>query len=202
MSELPGSWKGALYELFVLGRLMLQPMHGYKLHAILTGAMGPMRQISWGALYPLLRRLETEGLIAQDTQSDEWGDAGGRPRKAYRITEAGRLRFFALMNAPGQYHADFHHLLTVQIANFGHISLAEQRAILENYRGYVRYVQDYVLRVQQQFVERAPIPAPHSAHVLRALAHRLHLLHADLQWVDAELAAFVPEEERMAHPSG
>jgi DNA-binding PadR family transcriptional regulator len=199
-AELGSSWKSALYELFVLGRLMLQPMHGYMLHAILSSAMGPMRQISWGALYPLLRRLEAEGLIVQDIDTDDSADGGGRPRKAYRITEAGQLRFYALMNAPGQYHADFHQLLTIQLANFGHISPPEQRSILENYRGYVRYVQNHVLRVQQQFIEHDPIPSPHNSHVLRAMAHRLHLLRADLEWVDAELSALA-EEECMAQLS-
>jgi hypothetical protein len=36
-----------------------------------------------------------------------------------------------------------------------------------------------------------------------AVAHRLHLLRADLDWVDAELAALAREEEApMPRPSG
>src|SRR5262249_32839433 len=52
-----------LYELFVLGRLMSQPFHGYLLRQLLGVAIGPTRQISWGVLYPLIRRLEGGGLI-------------------------------------------------------------------------------------------------------------------------------------------
>ena len=53
----------SLYELFVLGRLMSQPFHGYLLRQLLGVAIGPTRQISWGVLYPLIRRLEEGGLI-------------------------------------------------------------------------------------------------------------------------------------------
>ena len=76
-----------MYELFILGELMDQPMHGYLLREIINLAIGPLRQMSWGALYPLLRRLEADALIEQ---SPEPSGSGDRPRKIYRITSAGR----------------------------------------------------------------------------------------------------------------
>jgi len=41
--------------------------------------------IEEGTLYPLLRRLEEQGLL-----ESEWEVAESRPRKYYRISEAGR----------------------------------------------------------------------------------------------------------------
>ena len=54
-----------MYELFVLGELVHKPMHGYLLQRVVQEAIGPVRQMSWGALYPLLKRLERDGLITR-----------------------------------------------------------------------------------------------------------------------------------------
>lgn len=42
-------------------------------------------EIEEGTLYPLLRRLEQQGLLTSD-----WDTTEARPRKYYRISEAGR----------------------------------------------------------------------------------------------------------------
>jgi PadR family transcriptional regulator PadR len=43
--------------------------------------------VSEGAIYPLLNRLKTEGLVAS-----EWEEAAGHPRKYYSLTDRGRAR--------------------------------------------------------------------------------------------------------------
>jgi DNA-binding PadR family transcriptional regulator len=72
----------ALYELFILGCLMSQPFHGYLLRRLLSVAIGPARQISWGVLYPLMRRLEDDGLIASVASGDAAED-GERQQRVY-----------------------------------------------------------------------------------------------------------------------
>ncbi|KHF35399.1 Transcriptional regulator PadR-like family protein [Paenibacillus sp. P1XP2] len=54
-----------MYELFILGELMNNPMHGYLLHQILNGIVGPTRKVSWGAIYPLIHGMVADGLIEQ-----------------------------------------------------------------------------------------------------------------------------------------
>ncbi|HEY7357495.1 MAG TPA: PadR family transcriptional regulator, partial [Ktedonobacterales bacterium] len=97
-----------LYELFVLGELMVQPMYGYWLHEVVNRVLGPFHQLSWGTLYPLIRRLEQEGLATSETEQKRGLFHHGtrtqaQARRVYRITEAGRERFFELMLAPGEY---------------------------------------------------------------------------------------------------
>jgi DNA-binding PadR family transcriptional regulator len=48
-------------------------------------------QIDQGTLYPLLRRLEEQGLL-----QSEWNVEGSRPRRYYVISHAGRQRLAAL----------------------------------------------------------------------------------------------------------
>jgi len=61
--------------------------YGYSLIQQLT-AQG--LEVEEGTLYPLLRRLETQGLL-----ESEWEIGEARPRKYYRISPAGR----AVLNA-------------------------------------------------------------------------------------------------------
>ncbi len=58
-----------------------EPSYGYELQQRL--AQRGM-DIDQGTLYPLLRRLEEQGLLAE-----EWDTEGSRPRKYYRLTAGG-----------------------------------------------------------------------------------------------------------------
>ena len=59
-----------------------EPSYGYELQQRLA-ARG--MEIEQGTLYPLLRRLEEQGLLAE-----EWIVESSRPRKYYRLTDAGK----------------------------------------------------------------------------------------------------------------
>ncbi|MEX2531832.1 MAG: PadR family transcriptional regulator [Gemmatimonadota bacterium] len=75
-----------LNELLVLSLLRRAPMHGYQVAVEVEERSDGFFTFNHGTLYPILHRLETEGLIA-----GEWSDpAEGRARKAYALTEAGR----------------------------------------------------------------------------------------------------------------
>jgi DNA-binding PadR family transcriptional regulator len=59
-----------------------EPSYGYELQQRLA-ELG--MEIEQGTLYPLLRRLQEQGLLAE-----EWNVEGARPRKYYRLTDMGR----------------------------------------------------------------------------------------------------------------
>ena len=50
-------------ELAILGLLKEQPLHGYELKKRLGETLGSLWGISYGSLYPALRRLEHDGSI-------------------------------------------------------------------------------------------------------------------------------------------
>ena len=54
-----------MLELAVLGLLSEQPLHGYELKKRLSETLGPLWGISFGSLYPALRRLERSGAIEE-----------------------------------------------------------------------------------------------------------------------------------------
>ena len=72
-------------ELLVLGALRKGPMHGYQIALEVEALSSGVFELQHGTLYPILHRLEREGLIA-----GEWDRASGRRRRQYALTRAGR----------------------------------------------------------------------------------------------------------------
>lgn len=71
----------------ILGILEFKPVHGYELKRVLEQGIANFWPVKLPAIYPSLRRLEEEGLVAHRMQAT----LEGRPdRKVYTLTEAGR----------------------------------------------------------------------------------------------------------------
>ncbi len=52
-----------MLELAILGVLKEQPLHGYELKKRLADALGPLSSVSFGSLYPALKRLQAAGAL-------------------------------------------------------------------------------------------------------------------------------------------
>jgi DNA-binding PadR family transcriptional regulator len=85
----------------VLGFLIDQPMHGYALKRALSPALPPEQQMNDGILYPLLRKLESEGLVRKREERGR----GGRARHVFHPTAKGR-RAFEQWLASGEDESD------------------------------------------------------------------------------------------------
>lgn len=71
--------------------LLRRRTYGYDLLRVLTERGLPTEE---GTLYPVLRRLEQEGLLVSS-----WDTTGSRPRKYYQSTDTGRAALHALLEA-------------------------------------------------------------------------------------------------------
>jgi DNA-binding PadR family transcriptional regulator len=69
----------------VLGLLAIRPRSGYDIKAVVDRSTRFFWAASYGQIYPELRRLEEEGLI-----EGEDAPSGGRNRRVYELTDAGR----------------------------------------------------------------------------------------------------------------
>ncbi len=76
--------------LAVLSQLR-RPQYGYSLKQALTQSGMPVEE---GTLYPLLRRLEGQGLL-----TSEWNTEHAPPRRYYRLNAEGERAFAALGEA-------------------------------------------------------------------------------------------------------
>lgn len=78
-------YKKGVIELCVLAILNKKDMYGYELSESISKKI----DISDGTVYPILRKLKSDGLVK--TYLSE--DSGGPPRKYYSITQTGKEQF-------------------------------------------------------------------------------------------------------------
>jgi PadR family transcriptional regulator, regulatory protein PadR len=82
-----GLVQGTLHML-ILKTLALEPMHGYGIGVRLEQISKGVFRVNAGSLFPALRRLERDGLIAGDWAVTE----NSRRAKFYSLTARGRAR--------------------------------------------------------------------------------------------------------------
>ncbi|MCF6469629.1 PadR family transcriptional regulator [Nonomuraea sp. MG754425] len=80
----PDALRGHM-DALLLSVLEREPLHGYAIIEALQRRSGGALNVPTGTVYPALRRLERVGYL-----SSEWATVGGRKRRTYRLTGAGR----------------------------------------------------------------------------------------------------------------
>lgn len=83
-------FKKGVLELCVLAMLVRKDCYGYELVEEISRDI----EISEGSIYPLLRRLNSEGYFTTYLQESQEGP----PRKYYRLTEFGKQTYEELVN--------------------------------------------------------------------------------------------------------
>src|SRR5205085_2944324 len=94
---------GASSTLLVLGLLADSPSYGYEIVRGVNDAADGLFEWQEGTVYPILHRLEKDGLVRSKWQESQRGNQ----RKYYYITAKGRS---ALKSETKQWHA-FHELV-------------------------------------------------------------------------------------------
>jgi len=123
-------------ELAILGLLFEAPVHGYELRKRLSMRLGGLRVISYGSLYPALRRLTRAGLIAEETGPAADGAWSRRGRRVYRITAEGKERFAEMLSESGPQSWD-DESFGVHLAFFSRTPAEARMRILEGRRRQV-----------------------------------------------------------------
>ena len=175
-----------MLELAILGLLLESPMHGYELRKRLTGLLGAFRAVSYGSLYPALRRMQADGLIAEDAAPE--GAVLRRARRVYQLTDAGRQRFTELVadTGPQNYTDDG---FGVHLAFFNRTPAAARMRILEGRR---RQVEE-----RREGLRDAIARASNSLDRYTRQLHQLGLESSEreVNWLNELIAA-----ERVAQP--
>jgi DNA-binding PadR family transcriptional regulator len=192
-----------MYELIILSFLMRRPTHGYIIAKVINDMIGPYAKFSSGRLYPLLAKLQAEGLIvAADAVEAEPGD---RRAHTYQITELGRRRFHDLMmdttSNPGDYSRIFWH----KLPHLHTLTPAEQLYLLDH---YITFCQTHIFHVTSEMedLEREALPkgymgAEQLNATLRACEHLRSLWRLELEHAQDWRARAVATMEGMDAPA-
>lgn len=144
--------RGETLELAVLGLLHEAPLHGYELRKRLNAVLGWGRVLSYGSLYPALKKLLKAGMIAEDAGAAPLS-ASRRQRIVYALTPLGEQRFRELMAeaGPSAWEDDN---FDVRFAFFSRTDMEIRLRILEGRRARLEErlerVQGQLDRTQQQ----------------------------------------------------
>ena len=143
-----------MFDLAILGLLRRRPRHGYELKARLL-ELGFAR-VSFGSLYPALRRLEKRGYIEAMRQS-------GR-RKAYRLTETGEAEFDRILDSADE---DEDRRFNMRLAFFEYLEPAARLRTLKQRRSHLVGR----LRNAQRSLESAGAQGPVDHYTAALLQH-------------------------------
>lgn len=188
-----------MLELPVLGLLKDKEMHGYELRKQLGGMLGPFWQVSWGSLYPTLRRLAKAGAVekveteqpTRRTRSTRMATgktrsrarttstttlSSGRKKNVYRITALGEEMFAAMLEETAAA-VDAEHF-TLKLAFFRYLQPETRLALLERRRAYLidklaefkNNLRDYRERID--------------SYTLSMHTHGMASTESDIAWID------------------
>jgi DNA-binding PadR family transcriptional regulator len=179
----------SVLELAILGILHESPMHGYELRKQLATKLGAFRAaISYGSLYPTLRRLQaanwiTEGAAAEsETAVTEVPPmTSRRGRVVYKITAEGKERFQELLAQTGPETYD-DPAFGVHFAFFARTDQQTRIRILEGRRRRVEERREGLRDVLARAAERF------DAYTLELQRHGLDACEREVRWLEELIA--------------
>ena len=90
----------------ILGFLTYESMTGYELKKYFSISFSFISGISYGSIYPALKKMEHQGLVTMQLEVQD----GAPNRKVYTITKAGKAAFLNTLKAPlsfGKFKSPF-----------------------------------------------------------------------------------------------
>jgi DNA-binding PadR family transcriptional regulator len=179
-----------LLEFAVLGLLSEGPLHGYELRKRLTERLGGARRVSFGSLYPTLRRLQASGQVTvADPAAPAHRRIAGRGKVVYEITADGKERFAELLAQAGP-SAWEDETFGVHVAFFSQADPTTRLRVLEGRRGRLEERREGLRSAVSRMGERV------DRYTLELQQHGLDSVEREVRWlselIDRERAASAP----------
>ncbi|HLB39930.1 MAG TPA: PadR family transcriptional regulator [Actinomycetota bacterium] len=161
-----------MIELAILGLLKEHPMHGYQLNRELSEQLGGLWRVSYGSLYPSLRRLERSGAIS----SEPGGGSGARRKTVYAITDEGERLFLELLQEPPHEGQTEDTRFRVRMAFFRYLPPETRVRVLERRR---QGLQERLAEVKAHLRD----PAVTDNYQRALMEHARAATEADIAWL-------------------
>src|ERR1041385_2127078 len=168
-----------MLDLAILGLLQEAPMHGYELRKELATKLGTLRAaISYGTLYPTLKRLSAAGWISETVPDGVVSPlTSRRARIVYKITAAGKERVADLraQAGPETYDDDG---FGVHFAFFARTDRATRLRILEGRRRRIEERREGLRDILARAADRL------GAYTLELQRHGLDACEREVRWLE------------------
>ncbi|WP_071517776.1 PadR family transcriptional regulator [Geitlerinema sp. PCC 9228] len=175
-----------MLELSALGLLQREPLHGYKLKQKLEMFMDCSISVNYGAIYPLLRRLQQQGSIVAVESNDGEGRGG---KKVYQITEQGRVRWREkMMEHPQESWVNARSRFAIKFFFFSDLEPQARIDLMEH--------RLMVCKLRQQEVEKEYIPqVPNDPYKQAIVQRHLETLNHEIEWLSQQLTREYAEKQ-------
>jgi len=210
--------RGDTLELAVLGLLHENPMHGYELRKQLNLVLGRGRVLSYGSLYPALKKMLRAGFITEHVAAapvpakraaraarataakstplgtgSTTGAVSRRQRIVYELTPAGDERFAKLMSeaGPAAWEDDD---FGVRFAFFGRTDREIRLRILEGRRARL---EERLAHVRRDLLASEGAPTTNS-YAVELARHGLESVEREVSW----LSDLITAERGEGRPGG
>ena len=164
-----------MLELAILGLLKERSMHGYQLKKRLSETLGPLFPVSYGALYPALKRLKAEGAVEEVFPKAEVR----RRKNVYRITRTGEGLFDRLVESFGDREGtNDDNGFRVRLAFFRYLEPETRIGVLERRRATLTDRLAELKRRFSSYRERV------DAYTLSLMRHGMDATERDILWIE------------------
>lgn len=181
--------KGATLELAVLGLLQETPLHGYELRKRLNLLLGWTRLLSYGSLYPALKRMLRAGWITEVTATNA---VSRRQRIVYQITPAG-IEFFTSEITESGPAAWEDESFNMRFAFFSRTDAGVRLRILEGRRS----------RLQERLDRARSLHGEDDQYVSELRRHSIESVEREVRWLTELIEAERANADRAgAHKPG
>lgn len=152
-------------------------MHGYELKVQLTQKLGHFWQVSFGSLYPTLRRLHERGAIEPVFEESDTR----RSKNVYRITERGHEEFLELIEDRASTTWE-EEKFPLRFAFFRYVKPEIRLRLLQRRREYLQEKLDDLHETMRSDADRI------DSYTLSLMRHGLEATAADIAWLDELIA--------------
>lgn len=171
-----------MYEFLILGALSRLPMHGYMIAKVLGNITGPFRHLQWGALYPVLNRLQAEGLVtAEEAVTDE----EGRTKKVYVITDEGRARLHRHVMDTESHIGTYDSVFPHKVSHFSLLSPEERLHLCRHYAVHAQQNLDHLERKLHDIAENPRLTPAQREDIQSVMNHRIEHWKHERSWAES-----------------
>jgi DNA-binding PadR family transcriptional regulator len=121
----------------LLGFLLHKPMSGYELKKAFTISFSFFSGLSYGSIYPSLKKMEKEGLVTVQVEARE----RTANRKVYTVTPRGREAFLHTLGSPSELERQRSTFL-MQLFFFAHLSKEGRLNKIRRYLASIGRIQE------------------------------------------------------------
>ena len=174
-------------ELLLLGLLRSQDMHGYQLHEAVDSHLGMGVQLTKPTAYRLLSNMAEDGWVT----SQEEQEGNRPPRRVYAITPQGEVAFQRLLreNLAKYQPSDF--TCHIGLAFLDELSAEEALPLLHRRRA-----------AMEALLDSTRAHGEHPGSLQLVLERQVHLLAAELAWLDMVIARLKSIQDETSPPMG